>query len=200
MVPKDFPGQTPTVWYTASGACESTRNTPEPAAQGCSWPAPTTTLPPPKLPPLPLHMPFSLKDLLSEGVLGLAGDEGSATDRAIEVDGMFSYEDTLEGEWAALCHSHPWLIPLTFRDSIKKELDYVVGKGIMVPVGDDPLSWCHPLVVRCILPPTSLSCTAHPSPTPFTSIRKVYLKAGYYTTVEPSTVTSRSHWCIRISY
>ncbi|XP_066953187.1 uncharacterized protein [Macrobrachium rosenbergii] len=90
----------------------------------------------------------------------------------------------------------PRQIPLAFRDQVKEELDSMVTQGIIKATGDDPSEWCHPLVViaknvtgvRITVDLSKLnsrvSCPAHPSPTPFTTIRSVDPKARFFTTAD----------------
>lgn len=90
----------------------------------------------------------------------------------------------------------PRLIPLAFRESVKAELDAMVTQGVITPAGEDPSPWCHPLVavakpnggVRITTDLSKLnsqvSRPAHPSPTPFATIRSVDPKARWYTTVD----------------
>lgn len=39
-----------------------------------------------------------------------------------------------------------WLIPLTFRDSVNGELDFMVGQGVITPFDNNRSLWCHFLV------------------------------------------------------
>lgn len=41
----------------------------------------------------------------------------------------------------------PRLILLAFRDFVKAELDSLVAQGVIIPAGDEPSTWCHPLVI-----------------------------------------------------
>ena len=42
---------------------------------------------------------------------------------------------------------NPRLIPLAYQDPVKSQLDSMVAQGVIAPVGDDPSSWYHPMVV-----------------------------------------------------
>lgn len=71
----------------------------------------------------------------------------------------------------------PRVIPLTFREPIKKELNDMVPQGATAPTGDNPSPWCHPQVAVGVHIITDLSKLnsqvsppAHPSSTFFTAI------------------------------
>ena len=38
-------------------------------------------------------------------------------------------------------------VPFAQRDAVKAEIDKMVRLGVAEPMGDEPSSWCHPLVV-----------------------------------------------------
>ena len=38
-------------------------------------------------------------------------------------------------------------VPYALREAVKKELDKMVALGVAEPMGDQPSTWCHPLVV-----------------------------------------------------
>lgn len=40
----------------------------------------------------------------------------------------------------------PRVIPIAWRDDVKKELDSMVARGIITPAGDEPCQWCRSLV------------------------------------------------------
>ena len=136
VAPKDFPRQIPMVWYTASMAHVSTSNALEAAAQGYSEPAPTTNLPQPKSPPLPLHN----ETCPSATRAYFLNEYSDVLLRIMPLKAMAGAPKKIHlGENVQQFPIHiPQLIPLTFRDSIKKELDSMVAQGIIASVGDNP--------------------------------------------------------------
>ena len=92
--------------------------------------------------------------------------------------------------------SSPRPIPLAWLDDVRRELDALVAHGIIVPVGDSPSEWCHPLVivpkpkggVRLTVDLTKLnkqvSRPTHPSPTPYQAIRRVPAGTKFFTTMD----------------
>ena len=90
----------------------------------------------------------------------------------------------------------PRVIPLAWQDDVKKELDAMVQQGIIVPAGDDPTPWCHPLVtvakptgcVRLTVDSSNANGQTlrptHPSPTPHSAVRQVDPRARYFTTMD----------------
>ena len=90
----------------------------------------------------------------------------------------------------------PRMIPLAWQSLVKDELDAMVDQGIIVPAGDEPSEWCHPLVtvakpngaVRLTVDLTKLNPQVlrpvHPSPTPHAAVRRVGPGTRYYTTMD----------------
>uniref|UniRef100_A0A0P4VQ24 RNA-directed DNA polymerase n=2 Tax=Scylla olivacea TaxID=85551 RepID=A0A0P4VQ24_SCYOL len=90
----------------------------------------------------------------------------------------------------------PRLIPLAWQDAVKEELEAMVRQGIIVPAGDHPSQWCHPLVtvakpkggVRITVDLTGLNKQvlrpAHPSPTPHAAVRRVGPGARFFSTLD----------------
>ena len=89
----------------------------------------------------------------------------------------------------------PRPIPFAFRDQVKRELDSLVQQGIIMPAGDEPSEWCHPMVlvpktkgVRITVDLTHLnsqvSRPTHPSPTPFDAVRSITPSAKFFTTAD----------------
>ena len=83
-------------------------------------------------------------------------------------------------------------IPFALRDQIKQELDDMVAKNILAPVGDVPTKWCHPLVVvpkpggavRLCVDLTRLNSevvrTAHPIKTPMEAVSNLKPNAKFF--------------------
>ncbi|XP_064100793.1 uncharacterized protein LOC135211412 [Macrobrachium nipponense] len=89
----------------------------------------------------------------------------------------------------------PRQIPYAFCEPVKNELDSMVQQGIIKPCGDEPLEWCHPLVVvpkakgvRIMVDLTKLNAQIsrppHPSPTPLAAVRTIDSTAKFSTTAD----------------
>lgn len=101
----------------------------------------------------------------------------------------------------------PRVIPLAWRDAVKKELDSMTSQDIIEPVGDEACEWCHPLVVvpkpkggvRLTVDLSRLNKqvlrTAHPSPTPNDAVRQVTSGACFFTILD----ATMGYWQIPLS-
>ena len=87
-------------------------------------------------------------------------------------------------------------IPMAWRDAVKKEIDGMLRRGIIEPVGDIPSSWCSPLVIvpkqngqpRVCVDYTMLNKQVqrplHPMRTPKDAVSSLPSGAQFFTTLD----------------
>ena len=87
-------------------------------------------------------------------------------------------------------------IPHAWRDEVKRNIDEMVSKGIIEAVGDEPMEWCHPMVVvgksgggvRVCVDLTHLNKQIHrpiyPTKTPQDAISNIKPGSKYFTKVD----------------
>ena len=92
--------------------------------------------------------------------------------------------------------STPRQVSLALQEGAKLELEALLRQGIIVPAGDEPSEWCHPMVVvpkpkggvRLTMDLSKLNAQVyrptHPSPTPFAAIRAIPAGTKYFTTLD----------------
>ena len=92
--------------------------------------------------------------------------------------------------------STPRQVPLALQEGAKSELEALLRQGIIVPAGDSPSAWCHPMVVvpkpkggvRITVDLSKLNDQVlrptHPSPTPFEAIRAIPAGTRFFTTLD----------------
>ena len=89
-------------------------------------------------------------------------------------------------------------IPFAWREQVKQELESMVHRGIIEPVGDEPSEWCHPLVIvpktkglRIVIDFTKLNDfvrrPTHPLVTPKDAVSSVPPGSRFFTTVDAAS-------------
>ncbi|XP_045105438.1 uncharacterized protein LOC123500957, partial [Portunus trituberculatus] len=141
-------------------------------------------------------LPQTQRRVILEGVPGCPLDKGFHTGCSLKPMSGPPMRIHLRDDAQPFAVHTPRLIPLAYRDAVKAELDSMVARGVIAPVGDVPSYWCHPMVVvpkpgggvRITTDLSKLNAQvsrpAHPSPTPFAAIWSVDARARYFTTID----------------
>ncbi|XP_045127763.1 uncharacterized protein LOC123514179 [Portunus trituberculatus] len=183
IVPHDFPAQI----FSARGSVASVR-------EATNAPAPRSSVP--ALPLLSTTSPDAAKEYFLREYQDVLLTKDSTQDAPLKPMSGPPMRIHLRDDAQPFAVHTPRLIPLAYRDAVKAELDSMVARGVIAPVGDVPSYWCHPMVVvpkpgggvRITTDLSKLNAQvsrpAHPSPTPFAAIRSVDARARYFTTID----------------
>lgn len=163
VVPRAFPKQIPEAQHTSSRVCGAWSGTlgkdTTTGPTGTSTTTPSLSMSTP-LPFTDKISPSAAKEYFIKKYLDmLVTKEALQTAPLISAAGPPMRTHLREDTQSFTIHM-PWVIPLTFQEAVKKEVDSMVAQGITTPVGNDPSPWCHPLVtmlrltVGYALPPT----------------------------------------------
>ncbi|XP_045105165.1 uncharacterized protein LOC123500536 [Portunus trituberculatus] len=183
IVPHDFPAQI----LSARGSVASVR-------EATNAPAPRSSVP--ALPLLSTTSPDAAKEYFLREYQDVLLTKDSTQDAPLKPMSGPPMRIHLRDDAQPFAVHTPRLISLAYRDAVKAELDSMVARGVIAPVGDVPSYWCHPMVVvpkpgggvRITTDLSKLNAQvsrpAHPSPTPFAAIRSVDARARYFTTID----------------
>lgn len=149
VVPRDFPKQIPETRHTTGRVCGARSSALGEDASTGSAATSTTTPALSTSTPLPLTdktFPSAAKEYFLQkysDVLVTKKALRTAPLRSMAGPPMRIY--LREGAQSFAIHTLR-VIPLAFREAVKKELDSMMAQGVINPAGDDPSPWCHPLV------------------------------------------------------